>query len=98
MITVKLDQPGFVGFEPFAATAAGGPDLRATLKTRRGTVAPLEIEFTGTGASSSVHFFFPRSLDGAPLLGPGLDTAEFALRGAGFTVHSKFRLDPELLH
>jgi len=97
VITVKLDQPGFVGFEPFAATPRGNPDLRATLKTRRGTVAPLEIEFTGTGTSSSVHFFFPRVLDGAPLLGPGLDTAEFALRGAGFAVQSKFRLDPEVL-
>jgi hypothetical protein len=98
VITVKLEQPGFVGFDPFAVTPAGSPDLRATLKTRRGIVAPLEIEFTGTGTSSSVHFFFPRTLDGAPLLGPGLDTAEFALRGAGFSVHSKFRLDPEFLH
>ena len=97
VITVKLDQPGFVGFEPFAVTPAGSPDLRATLKTRRGIVAPIEIEFTGTGTSASVHFYFPRTLDGAPLLGPGLDTAEFALRGAGFAVESKFRLDPEFL-
>jgi len=98
VITVKLDQPGFVGFEPFAVTPAGSPDLRATLKTRRGTAAPLEIEFTGTGTSSSVHFFFPRTIQGAPLLSPGFDTAEFALRGAGFSVHSKFRLDPEFLY
>jgi len=97
-ITVKLEQPGFVGFEPFAVTPAGSPDLRAMLKTRRGTVAPLEIEFTGTGTNSSVHFFFPRTLNGAPLLGPGLDAAEFTLRGTGFAVHSKFRLDPEFLH
>jgi len=95
---VKLEQPGFVGFDPFAVTPAGSPELRATLKTRRGTVAPLEIEFTGTGTSSSVHFFFPRTLDGAPLLGPEVSTAEFALRGAGFAVHSKFRLDLEFLH
>jgi len=98
VITVKLEQPGFVGFEPFAVTPAGSPNLHATLKTRRGTVAPLEIEFTGTGASSSVHFFFPRTLAGAPLLGPGIDAAEFTLRGTGFAVHSKFRLDPEFLH
>jgi hypothetical protein len=97
VLTVKLDQPGFVGFEPFAATPAGSPDLRATLKTRRGTVAPLEIEFTGTGTNSAVHFFFPRTLDGAPLLGPGPEAAEFAMRGAGFAVTSKFRLDPEFL-
>jgi len=99
VITVKLEQPGFAGFDPFAVTpAAGSPDLRATLKTHRGTVAPLEIEFGGTGATSSVHFFFPRTtLDGVPLLGPGLDAAEFTLRGASFAVHSKFTLDPEFL-
>jgi hypothetical protein len=98
VITVKLEQPGFVGFEPFAVKPAGSPDLRATLKTRHGIVVPLEMEFTGTGTSSSVHFYFPRTLDGGPLLGPGFYTAEFALRGAGFTVHSKFTLDPEFLH
>src|SRR5215469_1212153 len=97
VITVKLEQPGFVGFEPFAVTPAGSPALHATLKTRRGSVAPLEVEFTGTGTSSSVHFFFPRTLDGAPLLGPGPEAAEFALQGAGFAVHSKFRLDPAFL-
>ena len=98
VITVKLDPPGFVGFEPFAVTPPGSPDLRATLKTRRGIVAPLEIEFTGTGTSSSVHFYFPRTLEGTPLLGPGIDAAEFTMRGAGFAVHSKFKLDPEFLH
>ena len=98
VITVKLEQPGLVGFEPFAVTPAGSPDLRATLKTRRGAVAPLEIEFSGTGTSSSVHIFFPRTLDGTPLLGRGLDAAEFTLRGPSFVVHSKFTLDPELLH
>jgi len=98
VITVKLDQPGFAGFEPFAATPARTPNLHATLKTRRGIVAPLETDFTGTGASASVHFYFPRTLDGAPLLGLGPDAAEFSMHGAGFAVYSKFRLDPELLH
>jgi hypothetical protein len=98
VITVKLDQAGIVGFEPFAVTTAGKPVLSATLKTRRGTVAPLEVEFTGAGTSSSVHFFFPRSLDGVPLLGPERDLAEFTLRGPGFATHSKFTLDPEFLH
>jgi len=97
VITVKLEQPGHAGFEPFAVTPAGKPILRAALKTRRGTVAPLEVEFTGAGTSSSAHFFFPRTLDGAPLLGPGRDSAEFTLQGAGFAVHSKFTLDPEFL-
>jgi hypothetical protein len=97
VITVKLEQPGRVGFEPFAVTSTGKPVLRATLKTRRGTVAPLEVEFTGAGTSSAAHFFFPRTLDGAPLLGPGRDSAEFTLQGAGFAVRSKFTLDSEFL-
>ena len=98
VITVKLEQPGHTGFEPFLATSAGKPLLRATLKTRRGTVSPLEVEFTGTGTSSSVHFFFPRTVDGAPLLGPGRDSADFNLQGDGFAMHSKFTLDPAFLH
>ncbi|HKW65363.1 MAG TPA: hypothetical protein VJN89_22620 [Candidatus Acidoferrum sp.] len=97
VITVKLEQPGRKSFEPFTVSPAGKPVLIATLKTRSGLVRPLEVEFTGTGATSSVHFFFPRTLDGAPLLGPGRDGVEFTLLGAGFAVHCKFTLDPELL-
>ena len=97
VITVKLEAPGRQSFEPFAVTPVGKPVLVATLKTRRGIVAPLDVEFTGTGATSSVHFFFPRTL-GGPLLGPGRDRVEFTLLGAGFAVHSKFTLDPELLN
>ena len=52
VITGKLEQPGFVGFEPFPVTTARSPDWRATLKTCRGTVAPIEINFTGTGTKS----------------------------------------------
>lgn len=97
VITVKLEQPGFTGFEPFTVTSDGEPDLRATLKTRAGTVTPLETEFTGTGANSSVHFFFPRTLNRVPLLGPGVDSADFNMEGFGYAVRSKFTLDPELL-
>ena len=97
VITVRVDHPGFAGFEPFAVLAAGRPSLRATLKTRRGIVAPTEVEFSGTGVSAAVHFYFPRSVDGSPLLGTGRETAEFEMHGAGFAVHSKFTLDPEFL-
>jgi hypothetical protein len=98
VITVKLEEPGRVGFEPFAITAAGKPVLHATLKTSHGTVEPLEVEFTGTGVSSSVHFFFPRTVDGSPLLGAGRDSVEFSMRGIDFRVRSKFALDREFLH
>jgi len=97
VITAKVEQAGFAGFEPFAVTPAGKPVLHATLKTRRGSVAPLEIEFTGTGASSAAHFFFPRTLDGAALLGPERDSADFYLQGRNFAIHSKFTIDSESL-
>lgn len=98
VITVKLEQPGRDGFEPFAVTPVRKPVLHATLKTSHGTVAPLEVEFTGTGASSSVHFFFPRTLNGAPLLGAARETVEFGLRGSGFAMRSKFALEHEFVH
>lgn len=97
VITVKLEEPGRAGFDPFLVTPAGKPNLHATLRTRIGAVAPLEVEFTGTGANCAVHFFFPRILDGVALLGPGRDSAEFSLRGAGFAVRSKFALDSEFI-
>ena len=97
VITVKVEEAGRKGFEPFTVTQASKPVFVATLKTRRGIVAPLEVEFTGAGASSSVHYFFPRTLDGAPLLGPGRDWVEFTLLAAGFAVHTKFTFDPEFL-
>ena len=97
VITVKVEEPGRKTFDPFEVTPAGKPVLVATLKTRRGIVKPLEVEFTGTGATSSVHFFFPRTLDGAPLLGPRRDGAEFTLLAPGFSIHSKFTLDPDFL-
>lgn len=97
VITVKVEEAGRKGFEPFTITPSGKPVFVATLKTRRGIVVPLEVEFTGAGASSSVHYFFPRTLDGTSLLGPGRDWAEFTLLAAGFAVHTKFTLDPEFL-
>jgi len=97
VITVKLEQVGCKGFEPFAVTPAGKPPLLASLRTRRGTVSPLEIEFTGVGANSAAHFFFPRTLNGAPLVATAHDSVEFALVGVDFAVHSKFAIDPEFL-
>ena len=98
VITVKLEQPGRAGFEPFAVASSGKPVLHATLKTSHGTVAPLEVEFTGIGTSSSVHFFFPRTINDVPLLGRTRESAEFSLRGIDFAVRSKFVLEPEFLH
>src|SRR5690349_8862442 len=52
VVTAVLERPGGKGFDPFAVTPAGKPVLVGKLKTRRGIVVPLEVEFTGVGASS----------------------------------------------
>lgn len=97
VITAKLDQSGLVGFDPFSPTTKGNPVLRATLKTRQGSVSPLETEFTGVGTGAAMHFFFPRSVNGAPLLASGRNSADFDLQGSGFAVHAKFALDLEMV-
>jgi hypothetical protein len=96
VITVKVEQPGWAGFDPFAVTPAGRPVLRASLKTSHGIAAPFEVEFTGVGATSAVHFSFPRRLDGVSLLTAQRESVEFTLLGPGFSVRSKFAL--ELAH
>lgn len=100
VITVKLENPGMKGFDPFATASAdkspiAKPKLLAALKTRLGVVSPMEVEFSGIGATSAVHFFFPRTIGGVALLGAGPNSAEFTLVGSGFSVHSKFKLDQE---
>jgi hypothetical protein len=97
VITVKLQQPGRIGFAPFAVTPAGQPVLQSSLRTEVGTVDPLETEFTGVGASSAVHFFFPRTINGKPLLGPDIKLAEFGLVGRGFAIHARFKIDSAFL-
>lgn len=97
VISVKLEQPGRIRFSPLSVTPDGAPSLRALLKTEQGAVTPLETEFTGVGANSAVHFFFPRTLNGTALLGPQSRLADFTLAGPGFAVHAKFKIDAQFL-
>jgi hypothetical protein len=97
VITVKLEQPGLLRFSPLAASPAAEPTLRASLKTEQGAVGPLETEFTGVGANSAVHFFFPRILNGKALLGPNVKLAEFNVQGRGFAMRARFKIDSVFL-
>jgi len=94
VITVKLEQPGRLRFSPLAVSQAGEPPLRASLKTEQGVVAPIETEFTGVGANSAVHFFFPRTLNGKALLDTDVKLAEFSLQGRGFALRTRFKVNP----
>jgi hypothetical protein len=97
VVTVKMVQGGKQMIDPFAARPDDKPGWKATLKTRRGVVEAKETEYSGAGAGASIHFFFPRTVDGALLLGPGREQVEFVLQGWRFKIKSKFTLDPELL-
>ncbi len=99
VITVKLEQPGRLGsgFAPFAVGPTGLPTLRASLRTEEGAVAPLETEFTGLGANSAVHFFFPRTLNGKPLVRERDKSAEFSLAGRSFALRTRFKIDSAFL-
>lgn len=97
VVTVKMVQSGKQTIDPFAVGPEKKPEWRAMLKTRRGLLEAKESENSGTGAGTSIHFFFPREVDGAPLFGPGREQVEFILQGTRLTIKSKFTLDPEFL-
>jgi hypothetical protein len=97
VVTVKMVQSGKQTIDPFAEQAEKKTEWKALLKTRRGVLEAKETEYSGAGAGASIHFFFPRVVDGAPLLGSESERVEFILQGAHLTVKSKFTLDPEFL-
>ena len=67
---------------------------RARLKTKRGTVAPLAVERSRVGFLTPIHFYFPRTYKGKPLLRSEreVETVEFRVKGKMFTLKSKFTL------
>ncbi len=97
VVTVKMVQSGKFTVDPFAPGPEGKPGWQATLKTSRGAIPAVKTEYSGAGASAAVHFFFPRTVGGAPLLGPRREQVEFILKGPKLTIKSRFTLEPELL-
>jgi hypothetical protein len=106
VITLKaLEKSAMVGSAPTAMPPdpigpiendAAGP--RARLVVEKVTVAPLESERTGVGAAEAAHFYFPRQVDGAPLL--PMDRASrvtFEFRGQRFSIKTHFSLTPDML-
>lgn len=97
VVTVKAIETPSQGADPLAGVAEGNRKPRAWLKTAGGTVAPLEWERSGVGASSAIHFFFPRTQNGSPLVGSQRQTVEFSFQGEHFVLKCKFTLDPASL-
>ncbi len=65
----------------------------ALLKTRHGQVNPAEVERSGEGATAAVHFFFPRTKEGAPLINPQNPQMEFRIKSSHISLKAKFTLE-----
>ncbi len=65
----------------------------ALLKTRHGQVNPAEVERSCEGATAAVHFFFPRTSEGAPLINPQNPQMEFRIKSKRISLKAKFTLE-----
>lgn len=94
VITVKTTRPPVEGPDLFDRLSTWQLLQGAKLKTSRGPVSPLEVERSGVGASAAVHFFFPRTYDGQPLLREQGEKVEFTFTGRRYKLKCKFTLKP----
>lgn len=95
IITVKTLRPPEEGREPFESLSERQLRAQARLKTARGEVEPREVERSGVGAAAAMHFFFPRTFKGQPLLGERPEKIEFRLQRRRIELKSKFLLEPD---
>jgi hypothetical protein len=96
VITVKTTHPAtWMGMDIFYRLKEEQLREAARLKTKRGLVAPIEIERSGIGASAATHFYFPREYEGKPLLAQKKETVEFQFQALRFRLKSKFKLEME---
>lgn len=95
VVTVKPVRPPQNGREPFELLADRQLKAAARLKTHAGEAGAAEVGRSGMGASLAVHFYFPRSLQGQPLVAPEGEKIEFMLELRNVSLKTKFRLEPE---
>jgi len=97
IITVKSVRPPQAGREPLEL--AGDRRLReaARLKTTAGEVKAVEVARSGMGASAALHFYFPRTVGGKPVVDPQGERVEFKLELRHISLKTKFRVEPEWL-
>lgn len=66
----------------------------ASLRTIHSTVQAVEAELSGPGVEAAVHFYFPRAIEGRPLLNGDEKTVEFIFNRDGLRLRTKFKLPP----
>lgn len=91
-------EPSSMPPDPIGSLENDAAGSRAHLTVANVSVAPVESERSGVGASDAAHFFFPRQVDGVPLI--PLDRASqvtFEFRGQRFSLKTRFSLAPDML-
>lgn len=94
LVTVKAKEPPQpLTHDLFARFEAAELQTKAELKSSRGRSVPASLALrSGVGASSAVHFYFPRKLKGVPLLTPRDTWIEFVFTGRyGTQLKAKFK-------
>jgi hypothetical protein len=90
--------PGAMPPDPIGQIESDSAGPRARLSSGNLSAAPVESERSGVGAAEAVHFYFPREVDGAPLI--PLDRpsrVSFEFRGQRFSLKTHFSLTPDML-
>ena len=110
VVTMKaLERAGPVGqprgsmpLNPIGSLKSDTAGPRARLIVGSVIVPAAESELSGVGAAAeAAHFYFPRELNGAPIIpaGPGHSTrVVFEFRGQRFSIKTHFSLDPQTIH
>jgi hypothetical protein len=92
VVTVKTTRPPPRGIDILTRLSNRQLLANTELRTVGGAVAPVEVERSGMGATAAVHFFFPRTLEGQPVVGSYPQQVEFHLEVRRFHLKSKFRV------
>jgi hypothetical protein len=90
--------PGSMPLDPYGPLENDAKGPRARLAVGNVSVAPVESERSGVGASDAVHFYFPRRVEGSPLIPPDrASRVTFEFRGQRFSLKTHFSLTPGML-
>ena len=90
--------PSAMPLDPIGSLENDSAGPRARLLVANLSVLPVESERSGVGAAEAVHFYFPRQVEGAPLIPPNqASRVTFEFRGQRFSLKTHFSLTPDTL-
>jgi hypothetical protein len=91
-------RPGPMPADPFGSIENDESGPRARLVVGDRAVPASETERSGIGAADAVYFFFPRTVDGLPIIPEDRESrVVFEFRGERFFLRTRFLLSPASL-